>query len=146
MVRMVLPILRIHRCQSRISDHQEVLTIVMLCRERPIIRASNNDRPIQDHDFVVCPFMLIIKGDREPRAHEERDGLDRGIMRLGVGIQYDVHLYAPLVGTHKRPSQSHRIEEVGLHQDGLLGAPDALKDCANRTAVGAEIDGPPGFP
>ena len=68
---------------------------------------------------------LIIKGDSDPRPHQECDGLDRGIMRLGVGIQDDVHLHAPLVGAHKRPSQPRRIQEIGVHQDGLLGAADA---------------------
>ena len=102
--------------------------------------------PIQDHDFVVGPFMPLIEGDSDPRPHEECDGRDRGIMRLSVGIKDDLYLYAPLVGAHKRPSQSRRIQEIGLHQNGLLGAPDAIEDCVSRTAVGTEIDSPRGFP
>jgi hypothetical protein len=86
MVCMVLPILGIHCCQLWISDNQKVLTILILCGERPIIGACDNDRSVQNHDFVVCPFMLIIKGDGDSRSHKERDGLDQGIMRLSVGI------------------------------------------------------------
>jgi hypothetical protein len=94
----------------------------------------------------MCPFMLIIKGDSDSRSHKERDGRDRGIMHLSVGVQDDVHLDAPLVGAHKRPSQSRRMEEIRLHQDGVLGAADALQNCASRTAVGAEIDRSRGVP
>ena len=84
-VGMVLPILGIHRCQSRISDDQEVLTIFTLCGELPIIGARDHGRSVEDHDFVVGPFMVIIKGNCDPCHHEERNGLDRGVVRLGVG-------------------------------------------------------------
>jgi hypothetical protein len=77
-VGMLLPILGIDPCQSRISDDQEVLTIFMLCGERSIIGARDHDRSVEDHDFVVGPFMVIIKGDCDPCPHEERDRLDRG--------------------------------------------------------------------
>ena len=67
------------------------------------------------------PSMVIIKGNCDPRPHQECDGRDWGIMHLGVGIQDDVHLHAPLVGAHKCPSQPRRIQEIGLHQDAMLG-------------------------
>jgi hypothetical protein len=143
---MALPILDIHRSQSGISDDQEVLTICILCGERPVIRTSDEDLAIEDHDFVVCPFMFIIEGDCDSRSHEDRDGRDRGVMRLSVGVQDDVYLYTPLMGTHKRPRQLRRMEEIRLHQDGVLGASDAIEDRLSCTAVGAEIDRPRGFP
>jgi hypothetical protein len=53
--------------------------------------------------------MPLIEGDSDPRAQEACDGWDRGGMRLRIGIQDDVYLYATLVGPHKCPSQSRRI-------------------------------------
>jgi hypothetical protein len=35
---------------------------------------------------------------------------------------------------------------MNLNQDGMMGAADALENCASRTAVGAEIDHPRGVP
>jgi hypothetical protein len=71
--------------------------------------------------------MLRIEGDRDPRRHQACDGRDGGMMRLRGGIEDDVD---------QRPRQLRRIQEIGLHQNAPLGAPDTLEDRVRRTAVG----------
>jgi hypothetical protein len=56
---------------------------------------GDDDRPIQDHDLIVCPCMPRIEGYREPRPQEDCDGRDRGIMRLDIGIEDHLHLDPP---------------------------------------------------
>jgi hypothetical protein len=93
----------------------------------------------------VCLGMPRIEEYRDPRAQEKCDGLDGRMMRLGVGIEDDVYLDAPLVRADQGPRQPRRIQEIGLHQNSLLGAPDALDDRVRRPTVGTEIDGPRGL-
>ena len=103
MVGMVLPILGIHPGQLRIPNHQEILAILLFRGDRPIIGTRDNDRPIQNHDFIVRPRVLSIERECDPRRQQACDGRHGGIVRLCFGIEDDVDLHAPLVGANQRP-------------------------------------------
>jgi hypothetical protein len=125
---MVPPMLDVYLCQSRIPDDQEILGILLLRSMRPIIGAGNDNLFIQDHDFIVCPCMSLIEGYSYSRPQKKRNGLDRGIMSLRVGVKNDVHLHAPEVSTHKGSGYLLRTPEIGMHEDRPLGPPNAFKD------------------
>jgi hypothetical protein len=59
--------------------------------------------------------MLLIEGYREARRDEEFNGWNGRVMRLGIGIQDDVYLDAPSVGSDERASQSLRMQQMRLH-------------------------------
>jgi len=106
---MAPPILGIHPCQSRIPNDQEILAVLLFRGNRPIIGAGDNDFPIEDHDFIVCPGVPPIEGDRNPCRHQACDGWDGGMVRLCVGIEEDMDVDAPVVGVYQRPGQPRRV-------------------------------------
>jgi hypothetical protein len=72
----------IHLGYSRITNQQQILTVIPFRGDRLIIGASDDDRLIQDHDFIVRPFVAVIEGDRDPSRHQAYDGRDERTMRL----------------------------------------------------------------
>jgi hypothetical protein len=103
-VGMAPPMCGIHPGQARLPNHQEILTVLRVRGDRPVIGAGDDDRPIQDQDCIVRPGMLRIERDRNPRRHQACDGRDGGMMRLRVRIEEDVDLDAASVGVRLRPA------------------------------------------
>ena len=95
---MALPILGIDFGQSRIRDHQQILTVLLFRGNSPMIGPGDHDRSIQDHDFIVRPCTLCIEGDRDPRRYQVFDSRDRGMMRLRMRIEEDLGIEAVYAG------------------------------------------------
>jgi hypothetical protein len=89
-----------------------MLTVLLFRSDHPMTGARDDDSPIQDHDLIERLGMPRIEGDRDPSRHQACNGRDGGMMRLCVGIEEDMDLDAPLMGTHQLPRQPRRIQDI----------------------------------
>jgi hypothetical protein len=69
-VGMSPPVLGRDLGQLWIPDHQEILAVLRVRGDRPIVGAGDDESPFHDHDFVVRPFMPRIEGHDNSSRHQ----------------------------------------------------------------------------
>jgi hypothetical protein len=99
----------LHLGQSWKPNHLQIPLVLLFRSDRPMIGAGDDDLSIQNHDFIVCPGMPCIEGYIDPRRDQACDGREGRMMRLRSGIEEDVDLNAPMVGTHQHHRQPGSI-------------------------------------